>query len=424
MLSFFDLLQGRENMDESLLQAIAEDDLYHRLSPEKTYPVLIHCPKTRSRSSYFSRLGIQDLFPYAYLDAYFGRVNCRQLNILSQNPHISYISLNRQVKILLDVTGSAVLSRPVRENYGYTGKGVTVAVIDTGISPHPDLSSKGKVLAFQDFIKGTKTPYDDHGHGTHVAGIVSGSGSLDPNYKGIAPDSSLVILKALDRKGRSSESLTLTALEWLIRNQKKYQIRVLSLSIGTSGIKNQNRDLIVRAVNKLWDMGVVVFAACGNDGPKQRTIASPAVSPKIIGVGAADHKKTYVRTDDTVADFSSRGPTIQGYPKPDLVAPGTDIVSLKAVPSSKKGEQPHDLAAHVKTQDSYTSKTGTSMAAPVCAGVAALLLEKDPGLTPDEIKKILIHTAYPIPDPVYSTEIGMIDAEKAIQAVKPGPFSF
>ncbi|PAV30518.1 peptidase S8 [Virgibacillus profundi] len=298
--------------------------------------------------------------------------------------HIKKVYYDRKVTALLDTAPPAINSDVLKDN-GLTGEGVTIAVIDTGIHPHKDL--EGRIIGFADFVKGKSDPYDDNGHGTHCAGDTAGNGSLsDGQYQGPAPDANLVGVKVLNKMGSGSLSTVIEGIEWCIQNQSEYNINILSLSLGSEAVEPAEDDPVVNAVEVAWNNGIVVCVAAGNSGSEEQTIASPGISPKVITVGAADDNNTVGRTDDAAADFSSRGPTIDGLTKPDLLTPGVNIISLRA-PNSFLDKT--NKAARV--DENYVSLSGTSMATPICAGVAAQLLQRSSNLTPDQVKEQLMN---------------------------------
>lgn len=248
-----------------------------------------------------------------------------------------------------------------------TGKGVGVAILDTGIFPHVDF--EGRILAFQDFVFGKKTPYDDNGHGTHVAGILGGSGNaFKGKYKGVACQCNLIGIKVLDKNGNGEKESVVKALDWIQKNKRRYQIKIVNISVGTTQ-KEAHRDLI-DAVEEIWDSGLIVVAAAGNMGPGKGSITAPGSSRKIITVGSSD---LLVNN----RGISGRGPTCDCVIKPDIVAPGNAIISC----ANRNDNMP------------YTIKSGTSMSTPVVSGGIALLLEKEPDLTNFEVKKRIKRTA-------------------------------
>jgi len=260
------------------------------------------------------------------------------------------------------------------------GKGVGVAVIDTGVSPHYDLvKPQNRIVAFKDLLGNREIPYDDDGHGTHVAGIIAGNGYTSCKYTGTAPCANIIAIKALDESGNGTESDILAALQWIINNGRRYNIRVINLSLGIKVEPPYDEDPLIKGANAAVRHGYSVVTAAGNNGPGKCTINSPGTSPLVITVGAADLSRCDVDGEIRVASFSSRGPTLTGETKPDLVAPGVDICSLDG-----------------KNPKGYAVQSGTSMAAPVVSGVAACLYAMRPGLTPAQVKQILVQEAIPL----------------------------
>ena len=246
----------------------------------------------------------------------------------------------------------------------YTGKGIGVAILDTGIYPHIDFDSR--ICAFVDFILNKKMAYDDNGHGTCVAGILAGSGAASMGkYKGTAPGCHLVALKVLDRFGNGNKEDVLKAFEWILCNRQRYNIRIVNISVGTTYRTRSEQDVLVKGVEKLWDEGLVVVAAAGNQGPDPGSVTAPGCSKKIITVGSSDMLSGK-------RAVSGRGPTFECVCKPDLVAPGKNI-----------------MACSPGAGNLYSMKSGTSMSTPLVSGAIALALEKDPLLTNLEIKMML-----------------------------------
>ena len=205
---------------------------------------------------------------------------------------------------------------------GYTGIGTTAAVIDTGIGAHPDIPAE-RLLFFRDFVNRKGMPYDDSGHGTHVCGILAGSGRLaNGRWRGIAPECSLVVLKALDQNGDGEVSDVIAALKWILERGKEFGIRVLNLSFGTScEEKEEDSKKLLALVEQVWDAGICVVGAAGNLGPGRNSVTLPGCSSRIITVGASEKGMIANR-------YSGRGPGRDGSMKPDLVAPAGNIRSL------------------------------------------------------------------------------------------------
>ncbi len=278
---------------------------------------------------------------------------------------------------------------------GIMGQGVNVAVIDTGCYPHLDfMLGKNRIIKFVDLINERSYPYDDNGHGTFVAGVLAGSGAVcSQKYRGIAPLCGVIAIKALKSDGQTQAYKVLEAMQWVYTNYLKYNIRVVCMSFGSNPL-SYNDPLTVGA-NALWQRGIVVVSAVGNDGPKPSSVKSPGSSGRIISVGCADTREEEIK----IADFSSRGP-IFDYVKPDLVAPGVEITSLS------------------NDTKFYTTMSGTSVSTPFVAGVAVLLLQQNPNLTPNEIKSILLSSAVPMPYDPNTCGAGMLDTESAFRFLK------
>jgi serine protease AprX len=347
----------------------------------------------------------------------FPSISCCSANLSLKNieklvdscAHIKKIHCDREVNTLLD-TASPSINAHQLQSYGLTGKDVTIAVIDTGIQPHEDL--EGRITAFQDFVGNQTEAYDDNGHGTHCAGDAAGNGAAsDGQYKGPAPEANVVGVKVLDKMGAGSLSTVIDGIDWCIQNQAEHDINILSLSLGADATVPAEDDPVARAVDAAWDAGMVVCVAAGNSGPQEQTIASPGISPKVITVGAADDNNNTDRSDDTVADFSSRGPTIDGVTKPDLLTPGVEVVSLRA-----SGSFLDKTNKTARVDSGYISLSGTSMATPICAGVAAQLLQSNPDLTPDEVKQQLMEASEDMGQPSNVQGSGYLNAANLIES--------
>ncbi|MDT8859758.1 S8 family peptidase [Alkalihalobacillus sp. MEB130] len=309
--------------------------------------------------------------------------------LLEGCPQIKKISLNREVQALLNTAVSSANARNViRNERVLTGRGVTVAVLDTGIHPHQDLS--GRIVDFVDFINQRSEPYDDNGHGTHCAGDAVGNGAASNGmYMGPAPEANVVGVKVLNKVGSGSLETVMQGVQWCIdyNNRNPNQpIHVINLSLGAPAqqYEHVSDDPMVRIVEQAWERGIVVCVAAGNSGPDPYTIASPGVSERVITVGALDDRDTVDRSDDVVANFSSRGPTIYGSQSPDILAPGVNIVSLRS-PRSYLDK----LQKGSRINTDYFVLSGTSMATPICAGIVAQMLQQHPDLTPEEVKQRL-----------------------------------
>ena len=259
------------------------------------------------------------------------------------------------------------------KNGKWTGKGIGICFLDTGIvASHPDFDRR--VTGFMDFVKGRTIAYDDNGHGTHVAGLAAGSGRASGGrVMGIAPESHLVSLKVLDKKGNGTVETVTAGLNWLSLHHEEWGIRIVNISVGAMP-KNEDEEhsSLVQMVEKVWDSGLVVVVAAGNLGPKQGSITTPGISRKVITVGCFDDTKATDVGGTRLIHYSGRGPTGVCIVKPEIVMPGTGQVSCNAL--------------YGRGQRAYCIKSGTSMATPVVSGAIALLLEKEPELTNAEVK--------------------------------------
>lgn len=240
---------------------------------------------------------------------------------------------------------------------GYTGKGIRIALLDTGVFPHPEL--KPNIICFKDYIEYQTECYDDNGHGTHIAGILWQ----------MAPKAEILVFKILDKNGNGTTDKALSALDWILQNHKNWNIKLLNFSMGY--LPNANpflQNKLIEKLEQLWEEGVTVVTAAGNNGPKENSITVPGVSRKVITVGSIDD------FGKGLSGYGGRGPTSCCIVKPEVLAPGTDIVSF----SNKLGK--------------YEKKSGTSMSVPIVCGALALALEKDPKRKPVELKLLLYDT--------------------------------
>ena len=260
------------------------------------------------------------------------------------------------------------------------GQGVGVAVVDSGVNPQSDFYTwlgRARIVGSVRFNGGwNQTIYDNNGHGSHVAGIIGGDGdSSNGAYIGVAPNVNLINVKVSADDGSAAASSVVSGLQWILSNKARYKIRVVNLSLNSATPQGFDVDPIDAACEILWFNGIVVVASAGNNAAGALT--APADEPFVITVGATDDHGTPSLADDTMAPFSAASAA-----KPDLVAPGTNIVSLMG---TSGGTLPTQHPANVVSQ-SYFRMSGTSMAAPMVAGAVALLLQREPGLNPGQVK--------------------------------------
>lgn len=281
------------------------------------------------------------------------------------------------------------------------GKDITFVVMDTGIYEHPDFN--GRIIKFVDFIKGKRRPYDDNGHGTHVAGILAGNGRMSHGqYRGMCPESKLIVLKVLDEKGKGKEENVIRACNWIVDNRIDYNINIVNISFGTLCKEEKCLETkMIKAVEKMWDNGLIIVAAAGNMGPEDETITSPGISKKIITVGAMDDKRTIELDGKIVKDYSGRGNSREKQMKPDLIAPGTRVISCAVHSKKNKGF--------------YRMKSGTSMAVPVVCGTIGLFMEQNKDISNNEIKKLLKISCSDRGMPMNRQGAGLINPEKFLK---------
>jgi serine protease AprX len=325
------------------------------------------------------------------------------LAALSRLPGVQSVSLDRRVQGTLERTSATVGASWVRENLGFDGTGVGIAIIDSGVANwHDDLGS-GRVTRFVDFVNFQPAAYDDYGHGTHVAGIIAGNGhDSQGRRRGIAPGATLLVEKVLDASGQGYISNVIAAIDYAVANRDTLGIRVINLSVAAGVYESYTTDPLTLAAKRAVEAGIIVVSAAGNlgraaDGKIQHGgVGAPGNAPWVITVGASSHNGTTDRSDDTVAAFSSRGPTAIDYQaKPDLVAPGVGIESIAEAGSTLWNTKPlMRLWGAVPTAaEPYLSLSGTSMAAPVVSATIALMLQANPALTPNLVKALLEFTA-------------------------------
>jgi len=339
-------------------------------------------------------------------------VRADMLADLANDADVLYVSPDRKLTGKLDLTTAAVNAATAWQA-GYTGTGIGVAVIDSGVSNHDDLMHQSHRIVYNQTFVGSPS-IDQFGHGAHVAGIVAGDGT-DSNcsqgglghkcirtYTGVAPGANVINLRVLDQNGEGTDSGVISAINTAIQLKSTYNIRVLNLSLGRPVYESYTLDPLCQAVESAWKAGIVVVVAAGNDGRDNSfgnngygTITAPGNDPLAITVGAMKTIGTPQRGDDLIASYSSKGPTaVDHIVKPDLVAPGNLVVSLQALTAHLESTYPqngipfstYQSAPANGTSPQYYLLSGTSMATAVVSGAAAILLQAYPALTPDQVK--------------------------------------
>jgi serine protease AprX len=375
--------------------------------------------------------------------AQVGEVDNIALATVASDPRVARVMIDRPAFATMERTGQAIGATLARSQYGVSGKGVGVAIIDSGItSYHDDLyrslsgNTSHRVVHFKDFTREispnlwfSEQASDDYGHGTHVAGIIAGSG-YDSNGRrtGVAPGAKLLGLKVLDGEGHGYVSDVIAAINYAIAIRSTYNVRVINLSVASGVFESYWNDPLTLAAKRATEAGIIVVAAAGNLGldangrAQWGGVTAPGNAPWVLTVGASSHQGTVHRSDDIVANFSSHGPTWLDFAaKPDIVAPGVGIESLSDPRSALYGLlTPYLLNGAIPVgYKPYLSMSGTSMATPVVAGTVALMLEANPHLTPNAVKAILQFTAEShAAENVLAQGAGFLNAKGAVRLAR------
>lgn len=291
------------------------------------------------------------------------------------------------------------------ETFPYTGKSVTAALLDTGIAMHPDLT--GNVVAFKNFTGSSRRPFDDSGHGTHVAGCLCGKGICSRGlYGGIAPDCRIVVCKVLDKNGEGAAQDMIAGIRYVLDTRRLYHTRILSISVGVGNMEDiMSEKLLLSWLEEAWEAGLLVVVAAGNKGPAPNSISPLGMSPHVVAVGCHDGKNRS-GAKNTCEKYSGRGPAGNRIKKPDIVAPGTGIISCNAG-FLKTGSG--------RIMKPYTVKDGTSMAVPAVSGAAALVMQKYPRLGNEQIREKLLFHAQDLGEPWGKQGWGMLHVKNALK---------
>lgn len=315
-------------------------------------------------------------------------VECTSANLykIAKLNCVRFISSDAKVNSLMYKTNNFLHTENLRNKIRNESTH-SVVVIDTGVYPHIDFClGKNRIIKFVDLINNKDISYDDNGHGTFVTGVLAGNSIVD-KYTGIDNSVNIIVIKALDSGGETTSIKILQAMQWVLDNSEKYNIKVVCMSFGS--LLGDKNDPLMFGVEVLWNNGITVVCAGGNSGPELSTIMSPGASKKVITVGSLDE----IEHGLIVADFSSRGP-VGNYYKPDLLVPGVNITSTNVFHLNKKF---------------YTKMTGTSVSTPMVAGVVSLLYKINPNYSPDQIKYMLISACTKITGDKNSEGFGYLD---------------
>jgi serine protease AprX len=416
---------------EDRIRAAGSDDLLPVIVQTRAEPSAAHFTRLYGRGGVLKAR-------HASIGGYTATLPAGQIGALAEDPEVTRVSFDTPVRAHLDVAAKAVRADVARiETGGLDGRGVGVAVVDTGVAVHPDLyRPKGSPQIVEVEIVGRESGLADYfGHGTHVAGIIGGTGAASSDrysyrtFTGVAPAVQILSLRALAPDGSGYTSDIIAAIDWAIRFRSTYNIRVLNLSLGHPIYESYATDPLCRAVRAASDAGILVVVAAGNDGAVGSgfgTISSPANEPTALTVGAMDDDNTVTVTDDVLAWYSSKGPSLVDFVvKPDVVAPGTWVVSARAAGSwidtnhheltLKIGEYRND-PRYAERDGAYLTLSGTSMAAPLVAGTAALMFQKEPALNAATVKARIMKSAVKDDRLIFETGAGYLDVAAALQA--------
>jgi serine protease AprX len=339
---------------------------------------------------------LSDVSEFPFINAFGVKLNFNEINKIAALNSVNYITSSLKVQTQVNFAKEVINLAPSNIKHNFS-----CVVIDTGVSLGIDVCiPHNKIIEFVDFVNNKNFPYDDNGHGTFVTNVLAGSGLVsNKKYMGIDPCANIIAIKALDANGETGVINILKAMQWVLDNKQKYNIKVVCMSFG-SVVLTKNDPLIIGA-EALWNNGITVVAAAGNSGPETNTIKSPGASSKIITVGAINDNRMQGGVDYSkleIADFSSRGPALNNF-KPDVVAPGVNIVSGCSYKLNKKH---------------YDTMSGTSVATPIVAGVCSLLLAKNEYLSPNDVKHILLNNTIKLGTDRNSEGLGLINCKNFV----------
>lgn len=386
-----------------LQQWIAERNL-------KTIPIFVLKNSASDEvEKYAQSLGANIRLNIEMMNAFAADISADGLQKLMQHPGVKWISPDNELEssvalpmsdkkpgdaekvdlvsnyVPLGTWGRAIRAMNVDDVWGagFTGKGIGVAVIDSGVTPFADLvSPTHRLLASVDFVgNGSVATDDQYGHGTHVASVIAGNGKSS-GYMGVAPEANIINLKTSNEFGMAKLSAVIAAIEWVLKNKDTYNIRVVNLSLNIEWEESYHKSPLCAAVEILWFNNIVVVTSAGNRGPN--TIYPPANDPFVISVGAVANYGTDALTDDAVAPYSSYGTTLDKFSKPDVVAHGYKIRGV-----ASKGSSMYKLFPDWRYGENGFKMSGTSASAPLVSGVAALVLQRNSKLNPDQVKYLI-----------------------------------
>jgi serine protease AprX len=332
------------------------------------------------------------------------------LDKLSEIPEVSFISFDYKASLCLRKTRD-IMGVGFARTFNLTGRGVGVGIIDSGVYPHPDLTSKRTCISyFEDLINGHIKAYDDNGHGTFTAGLIASSGtSSSEMYSGIAPDSNLLCIKAFDASGKGFMSDILKGTDILISQKDRYNLRVICLPFEFPYLEKLKINPLEEIIKKALSLKIAIVAPSGNSGPQAYSVYCPGNIKDVITVGGAQALDTNIKSTK-VSSFSGRGPTLEDVSKPDIIAPSVNITSLGCDTSYNPS-----IKRLPSLQNLYVTLSGTSAACALIAGMCALIIEKTPDLSPQDLKSILCLSTISLGDNKFSQGKGMFIFDKIVK---------
>ncbi len=396
---------------------------YRGAHPGQPVPVIVQTDVSADPGALVASLGGDVRTELGLIHGVAANVPAERLAALSNEQHVTWISLDGPVSSTdadeddatpVDETGpDSVYPQEINADSawddGNQGQGLAVAVVDTGIVRSRDFGEHRIVAS----VSKDRSPGDGYGHGSHVAGLIAGNGARsDGRYTGVAPQTNLVNVKVGDAGGAATISDVINGLQFVLENKDRYNIRVVNLSLTTDIAQSYTTDPLDAAVELLTFRGLLVVAAAGNTGSGANAVSyAPANDPFVLTVGAVDDAGTPDYADDSVPSWSGRGATQDGFAKPDVYAPGRHLISVLSPRSVLAGQMPDNIVGR-----HYLQLSGTSMAAGVASGAAALVIHDHPEWTPGQVKQALIEGAAELPSDS-SASIVQVDTSAGFGAV-------
>ncbi len=393
--------------------------VYAEQHPGEDVPVIVRVREGDSEAAWQLAGSVETLARLPLIEGFAATLSASEIDRLARDPAVLVVSLDAEMMASgndddqdgisdLGVVYPFAVNAVAAWDEGISGEGITVAVIDSGVRDGNDLSDS--LVGGFNFSSLEHSSSDLSGHGTHVAGVMAGEADA---YTGIAPGAQILSLKVADREGRALASDVVAALQWAVDHRDEYDIRVVNISLVSSVADSYLQDPLDAAVEQAWFHGIVVVVAAGNYGDEGFAVDhAPANDPYVITVGAFDDAGTADTADDTAVDWSSRGLTVDGYAKPEVIAPGQGILSALA----SRGSYLARAMPEAVVDGRYLRLSGTSPSAAVVSGVVALMLEDNPDLTPDQVKFRLMQTGQPLD----GSQAPRVDALAAIHAKTHG----